>query len=102
MPQLLAGLEPHPARALDLQEERLDRVVDIDDLLARDGSGPVLDLGAREVGHDAAAIEPAAEAKVLRLGHYRGEVDHEQIVGRRVEGMNVRRPRARLPRSRGS
>src|SRR5205814_1676212 len=54
-------------RTLDLQEERLDRVIDEDELLAHDGRLSGLDVGALPVRNHALAVDPAAHALVLEL-----------------------------------
>ena len=75
--------EPHAPRALDLQEERFDRIVDVRELLHPcDRRLAALDVGARPVRHDALALDAAAHALVLELGIELGQVDRQQIVGR--------------------
>ncbi len=87
--------EPHAARTLDLQEEGFDRIVDVDELLALDRRLAVLDVRARPVGNHAPAFDAAAQPLVLELRIELGQVDGQQVVGRRVQRDAVaRRARA--------
>ena len=73
--------EPHPPGALDLQEKGFDRVVDVEQFLARDRRLSRLDIGTRPVRHHALAIDARAHALVLEFGIEFGQVDGEQVVG---------------------
>jgi hypothetical protein len=87
--QSLAVLELHLAGSLDVQEEGVDRVVDPDQLASLQRRGIAIDVAAREVGHDAIALELAAQALALQLRVHRREVDHEHVRRRRVQGIAV-------------
>src|SRR4029077_8688856 len=53
-----AGRHPHPAGALDFQEERIDRIIDPEDFQALPVQGAILDLGPAEArGIRGAAVD---------------------------------------------
>ena len=60
-PDQRAVVELDLAGALDLQEELVDRVVDPEQLQAAVGQRAGLDVGARVVGHELAALDPAID-----------------------------------------
>ena len=75
--------ERDASRSLDLEEERFDRIGDVRERLAGEQRGIALDLRARPVRNDLPALDAAAHALVLELRMQLGQVDDEQIVGRR-------------------
>src|SRR5262249_7919697 len=80
-------LESHAPRALHLEEERLDRVVDPEQLLAGHWGGAARNLRACVVGHHALAIDPPSKPHAAKVGISRGQVDRQQIVRGTVEGV---------------
>ena len=64
----LAVLEAHLARALDLQEEKLHRVRAPGEHRRGERLAARVDLGARVVGHEAPALEPAAQPQLRVSG----------------------------------
>src|SRR5436305_942822 len=81
--------ETDAARALDLQKERFDRIVDEDKLLAGQRRRARFDVLSRPVRNHALALDAAAQPLVLELGIELCEVDRQQIVRRRVERITV-------------
>src|SRR3989442_1183359 len=81
--------ETDAARALDLQEERLDGIVNEDELLAGQRRCACFDLLSRPVRNYALALDAATQPLVLELGVELDEVDRQQIVRRRVERITV-------------
>ena len=79
----------HPARALDLQEKRLDRIVDPDQLLAGERRVSRFDVRARPIGNDAPAFEAPAHPFVLELWEELAQLDDEQIVGGCVQRITI-------------
>ena len=75
----------HASGSLDLQEERFDGIVDVQQFLAADRSLPCVDIGARPVGHDALAVDARTHALVLEFGIEIAKLDREQVVRRPVE-----------------
>ena len=66
-----------PARALDLQEEELDRIRRPGDFEAAPGERAVLDLGALVIGDDDPVLEAAAARRPGRRGG--GGVDFDEV-----------------------
>src|SRR5712691_12970967 len=58
--QRLAAVELHAARALDMEEERFDGIVDPEDFHACDGRRASRDFRARVVRHDALSLHAPA------------------------------------------
>ena len=107
----IAVVELDLARALDLQEEKLDgirRPADdrrLERLAASVAKrlGALLNLGSRVVGHEPPAFDASAQPEVARFRRHVAEIHHDQVIGHaedRAAGMTV--SRARLPRSSGS
>ena len=80
---VLAVLQAHLPRALDLEEEELHRVAAPRDHRRGEVAARV-DLRARVVGHQPPAVEASAQAQRPRLGTDGTEVDHHQV-GRHAE-----------------
>ena len=74
--------ELHPPGALDLQEERLDRIVDENEHLALKGCSAGLDVRAGPVRDNALAVNATAQSLVLQFGVEFGEIDGQKIVRR--------------------
>ena len=87
----------HPARALDLQEESLDRVVDPQQFVAGQAAAP--QLAARRIRDHALAAgcvdQLAANALAGQLGMQALQIDDQQVVGAAVQ--RHREARAALP-----
>src|SRR5207245_10043917 len=77
----LAAFELELARALDLQEEKLDRVRGPADHRCAEAFPARFDLGAAVVRHEAPALEAAAQPEIPHLRCHGPEIDHEQVVG---------------------
>ena len=69
--------QAQPARALDLEEEEVDRVGGPGDFEAAAGERPVLDLGALVIRDDDPVLEPAAARRSGGLGG--GGVDFDEV-----------------------
>ena len=90
----LAILELDLPRSLDVQEEEVDGIVDPRDLEALERCGTAVDRAAVEVWHDAIALrDAAAQPAVLEVRINAREVDHEQVLRRRVERITITRAR---------
>ena len=92
-----AVVEPHLARALDLEEELGDRIVDPEQLEVAARERAALDLGARVVGQELAVADPAIDRVAGELGVEAAEVDAQQVRGRRMERHRI--ARAGAPRA---
>ncbi len=84
-----AIVELHLPRALDVQEENVDGVVDPGDLAAGERCVPLVDVAARVVRHDAIALEAAAQALALQVRIDRCEVDGEQVLRHAIDRVPV-------------
>src|SRR5207249_4140436 len=90
-PYTFAGFELDLARALDLQEEELDRIRDPCQngcgvgASAASSNAAVLDLATRVIRHEASAIEAPTQSKGLQLGDHGRQIDHDEIVGHAVD-----------------
>ena len=80
-----AVVDADAPRALDLQEERVDRILDVDERFPVERRPPALDLCARPVRHDLASLHAAAHTLALELRVELGEVDGEEIVRHGVD-----------------
>ena len=80
-----AVVEPHAARALHLQEECVDRIVDPEQFLARKQIAAG-DLATARVGNHALPLQLAAQAQVCQLRMHAAEIDHEQVLRHAVNG----------------
>jgi hypothetical protein len=78
-------------RALDLQKERFDRILDIDQHLPVERRVPRFDIGSRPIGDDTPAFDAAAQPLVLQFRIELGQIDRQQIIGNRVQ--RYREPR---------
>ncbi len=87
----LAVGQLHLSRALDVQEEDVDRIVHPCDLASLEQPRIVVDVGARVVRHDAVALDAPAQALVVQVRIERREVDGEQVGRRRVDRVLVAR-----------
>src|SRR5207245_11087576 len=72
--------ETDAARTLDLQKERLDRIVDEDELLAGQQRCACFDLLSRPVRNYALALDAATQPLVLELGLELDAVAAQQLV----------------------
>ncbi len=80
-PERAAVLEADEARALDLQEELLDRVRDPEKLEATAIQGTAFDLAPRMVGLEPVAIDPAAHPAPLQILGETAELDRTMSPG---------------------
>jgi hypothetical protein len=89
--QRLSVVERDATRALDLQEEELDRVLHPRDFPAGERRASLPDLRAIVIGHDAPAVDTPSQPQTLKLGICLGQVDFQEIVGHAIDGVAIAR-----------
>ena len=86
----LAGGQAHLTRALDLQEESIDRIVDPEQLELASGKRTAVDRGAIGIGDELALLDPATDPATLELGIELAQIDTDQIGRAPIQRIAVR------------
>ena len=92
-----AVLEHHPPRALDLEEEELDRVGEPEELFRLAGERSRLDLDSGRIGDEGVAVDPAGHVLALQARFEPAEVDRHQIPWARRKAARHSPDRCRAP-----
>src|SRR5690606_17589806 len=71
--------QPEPPRALDLQEEEVDRVGRPGELEPAAGEGALLDLAAAREGNESAALDLAGDPLALEVRTEEAEIDRDEL-----------------------
>ena len=87
--QQCAGVEPDATGPLDLEEEQFDGVIHPGQLATGRCAAPGIDVGPAEIRHQLAADQAPANPHSLELRIQLGEVDHDQVIGYRIQGMPI-------------
>src|SRR5690349_14950734 len=88
-PERASRAERHLSGALDLDEARVDGIVDPNELEVLSGQRSAYDLRARVVGLEPVAYQPPRELAALAVGDERRQLDRHQIARPAVEGSLV-------------